>query len=107
MPVKAGLCKPRSDVFGRKWRGSGSALPGGFLEREDFTNAHLGQGQKIMELFPGEIVLLTSGLNFDNFSGAGHHHVHIHLGIPIFRIVEVEDRLVLQQSHANGGHGGA
>jgi len=77
------------------------------LEGEDLLQPLSGQSQKGLEIFVAEIMLFSSGLDFDEPSGSGHDHIHIYLGVAVFRVIQIEDGLVFEQSDADGGDGSA
>jgi hypothetical protein len=73
------------------------------LESEDLLQSLSGQSQEGLEIFVTEIMLFSSGLDFDEPSGSGHDHIHIDLGIAVFRVIQIEDRLVFEQADTDGG----
>jgi hypothetical protein len=77
------------------------------LEGEDLLQPLSGQSQEGLEIFVTEIMLFPSGLDFDEPSGSGHDDIHIDLGIAVFRVIQIEDGLVFEQSDADGGDRGA
>ena len=54
------------------------------------------------ELLVVERSLLRRRLQFDITSRAGHHHVHIHVGLRIFLVAEIEHRHAADDAHAGG-----
>ena len=46
--------------------------------------------------------VLRRGLHFDELARAGHHHVHVDVGLRILFVAEVEHRHAADEAHAGG-----
>src|SRR6185312_552056 len=67
----------------------------------DGPDAVLAQFHKSVELLPREGRLLTASLHFDELARAGHHQVHIHFGIAILHVLEIEAFLAIYDADAH------
>src|SRR6266540_352028 len=79
-------------------------LEGAALEPDQPIDAGGGQGQQIVQPVLGERRVLRCALDLDEGPRARHHHVHVHVGGRVLRVVEVEERVAAYDAHADGRH---
>ena len=62
------------------------------LQCDQLTDTGLGQRQQRIVGSAGEWRAFGGALHFDEPAVAGHHHVHVHVGLRVFFVGEVEQR---------------
>src|SRR5207245_1526424 len=65
------------------------------------VNAHFTQLEQTIELAAAEGRLLAAPLDFDELTDPGHHQVQVHLGILVFRVIQVQQLNIVQQADAD------
>src|SRR5262249_43570459 len=74
------------------------------LQRDEAMDTGAGQREQRIETRAVERRLLRRPLHFDELSGTGHHHVHVHGGAGVLDVIEVEHRDTADDADAHGGH---
>src|SRR5207249_1877811 len=68
----------------------GTRFEGAALERDEATDAPLGDRQERVEPGAAERHLLGSSLHLDELAGAGHDDVHVDLGARVLHVMQIE-----------------
>ena len=82
----------------------GTRFEGAPLEADETANTCLRDGQECVQPGAAERHLLGGSLHFHELAGAGHDDVHVDLGGGVLGVVQVEQRLALDDADADGGH---
>ena len=72
----------------------------GRLQRGEFFQAFLREGEQGLELLAGERGFFAAALDFDELAAAGHDDVGVDLGVFVFGIGKVEQRSAVEQADA-------
>ena len=73
------------------------------LGGEDLLQAGLGQVDEAVELGAGVAAALGCGLGFDQAAVGGHDDVHVHFGLGVFFVAEVEEAVSADDADGGGG----
>ena len=69
-----------------------------------FGNAVTGQLQQSGQVVVAEGGFFAGALHFDESAAAGHHDVHVDLGVDVFDVIEIEHRPAVDDAHADRRH---
>src|SRR5512132_4097319 len=99
----APIAPPRTPATTRRTRTSAQLISGSTnglsLSDSDLLDTTRGQVEQDIELVAVERRALGRRLHLDQPAVAGHDHIHVHLGGGILDVVEVEERLALDDPH--------
>ena len=74
------------------------------LEQYQLRDAFLSQLQQNVQLFARERRPFSRALHFNESSVAGAYHIHVHFGLRVFVVLEIEQRRAVNDAHTNGGN---
>src|SRR5499433_742221 len=81
-----------------------SFLEGASLQGHQAPNADAGDREHLIEALARERRALSRALDLDECTGTRHDDVHVDLGRRVFRVVQVEHRLAVDDPDADGRH---
>lgn len=74
------------------------------LELDELGNALVAQIEQGIEALAVEGRLLASALKLDHLTGIGGDKVHVDLGVTVLGIIEVKQRIAVDNAHGDGSH---
>src|SRR5690349_21340706 len=74
------------------------------LASDQCFNSSAGELHHFLELGIIKRVLFRRGLNFHDFSSAGHYEVHIDFGLRVFFISQIEQDFAFDNAYADRGN---
>ena len=92
----------RPDGFTDDSPRSGGANSGS-LRGDQLCDAFFSEREHGGQFGFGEGLLLARALHLDELAVPGHHEVHVHGGVLVLEVIEVEQRLAVHDAHAHGG----
>src|SRR5436189_1859506 len=75
------------------------------LQLADLGDAGLGEGEQLVEALAREGLALGGRLDLDEAAVAGHHDVHVRVGVRVLGVIEIEQRQAVDDADRDRGEG--